>query len=294
MWIQQSVRREKSSGILYVVPTPIGNLEDMTFRAIRMLKEAHVIAAEDTRNTKKLCRHFEIDTPLVSYHEHNKNRSGEKLIADLEQGKDIALVSDAGMPAISDPGCELVKTCLSRRLPVVPLPGASAALPALVASGLATDRFFFYGFLPRGKKERKQQLAELKAITVPLIFYEAPHRLKDTVAAMAEIFGNRRVCVVREMTKAYEEWARGDLPAINEWLDGQAEPKGEFCVVVGGATGKNEEETPWWAELTAAEHVRHYVEIRGMAAKDAVKRTAVERGVPKREVYGTYHTGDEE
>ncbi|HEX7065175.1 MAG TPA: 16S rRNA (cytidine(1402)-2'-O)-methyltransferase [Bacillales bacterium] len=289
MWTQQSYRNEWESGTLYVVPTPIGNLEDMTFRALRILKEADLIAAEDTRNTKKLCSHFEIDTPLVSYHEHNKEHSGEKMIAELQAGKTVALVSDAGMPAISDPGRDLVRACVERRLPVVPLPGANAGLTALVASGLDTESFLFYGFLPRGKKEKKQQLEELKNVTATLIFYEAPHRMKETAAAIAEEFGDRKVCVARELTKAFEEWGRGELSAIGQWLN-EATLKGEFCLVVEGSAGdKKVEEQAWWAELTLQEHVRHYVEIRNMAAKEAVKRAAKERGIPKREAYSAYH-----
>ncbi|HEU5140314.1 MAG TPA: 16S rRNA (cytidine(1402)-2'-O)-methyltransferase [Bacillales bacterium] len=289
MWTQQSYRKEWESGTLYVVPTPIGNLEDMTFRAVRILKEAELIAAEDTRNTRKLCTHFEIDTPLVSYHEHNKEHSGEKLLAELKAGKAVALVSDAGMPAISDPGRDLVRACVDCRLPVVPLPGANAALTALVASGLDTESFFFYGFLPRGKKERKQQLETLKAVTATIIFYEAPHRMKETAAAIAGEFGNRKVCIARELTKAFEEWGRGELSETSEWLN-ETTLKGEFCLVVEGASADREvEENEWWANLSLRDHVRHYVEIRDMTAKDAIKMTAKERGIPKREAYSAYH-----
>lgn len=288
MWTQRSYREQRESGTLYLVPTPIGNLEDMTFRAVRILKEADLIAAEDTRNTIKLCRHFGIDTPLVSYHEHNKGKSGERLLADLETGKTIALASDAGMPAVSDPGRDLVKACVDKWLPVVALPGANAALPALVASGLDTENFFFYGFLPRGKKDKKQELAELNGITATLIFYEAPHRLKETVAAMAEQLGDRQICVARELTKTFEEWVRGGLFEVSEWL-GSMTPKGEYCLVVEGATVGKTDEKAWWADLTLQEHVRHYVEIRDMTAKDAVKLAAKERAIPKREVYNAYH-----
>lgn len=291
MWTQRSYREQRDAGTLYLVPTPIGNLEDMTFRAVRILKEADWIAAEDTRNTKKLCNHFEIDTPLVSYHEHNKETGGEKLIAELECGKSVALVSDAGTPAISDPGKELVRACSERKIFVVPLPGANAGLSALIASGLDTEQFFFYGFLPRSKNDRKQELEHLKTMTATLIFYEAPHRMKETVAAMAEQFGDRQMCVGREITKKFEEWTRGSLDEINERLRDEP-PKGEFCLIVeGAAAGEADEKERWWDGLTLEEHVRHYVEIRGMRAKDAVKEAARDRGIPKREAYNAYHVG---
>ncbi|HET7658595.1 MAG TPA: 16S rRNA (cytidine(1402)-2'-O)-methyltransferase [Bacillales bacterium] len=291
MWTQQSYRSERDKGTLYLVPTPIGNLEDMTFRAVRILKEADLIAAEDTRNTRKLCNHFSIETPLVSYHEHNKSASGEKLLSQLEDGKTVALVSDAGMPAISDPGHDLVKLCVEKEIFVVALPGANAALTGLVASGIDTSAFFFYGFLPRQSKERKQELERLSEIQATLIFYEAPHRLKETIAAMAEQFGEREVCLARELTKTYEEWVRGGLLVVQEELD-TLTLKGEFCIVVQGmkADQKNEEPS-WWTDLTMEQHVRHYVEIRGMQTKEAVKLTATERGLPKREVYNAYHAG---
>ncbi|HET7578948.1 MAG TPA: 16S rRNA (cytidine(1402)-2'-O)-methyltransferase [Bacillales bacterium] len=291
MWTQQSYREKRDAGTLYLVPTPIGNLEDITFRAVRILKEADLIAAEDTRNTKKLCNHFEIDTPLVSYHEHNKETGGEKLIAELESGKTVALVSDAGMPAISDPGRELVKACAEREVFVVSLPGANAGLSALIASGLDTKQFFFYGFLPRSKNDRKQELEYLKTMTATLIFYEAPHRMKETVTAMAEQLGDRQACVAREMTKRYEEWMRGSLYEIKEKLK-EEPPKGEFCLIVeGGAEEEADEKEMWWNDLTIEEHVRHYVEIRGMRAKEAVKEAARDRGIPKREAYNAYHVG---
>ena len=289
MWTQSSYRSEGEAGTLYLVPTPIGNLEDMTFRAVRLLKEADFIAAEDTRNTIKLCRHFSIDTPLVSYHEHNKAESGEKLMEELKSGKTVALVSDAGMPAISDPGVDMVKQCVQNEIFVVALPGANAALTSLVASGMDTGHFFFYGFLPRQANERKRELNKLKEIQATLIFYEAPHRLKATVCEMAEQFGERKVCIARELTKTYEEWIRGDLCDAEEIVE-SITLKGEFCIVVQGEDPKNQlEEIKWWSELTIEEHVRHYVEIREMPAKEAIKRTAVERGKPKREVYNVYH-----
>lgn len=291
MWSQRSTDSERAAGTLYLVPTPIGNLEDMTFRAVRLLKEADVIAAEDTRHTKKLCRHYEVDTPLISYHEHNKETSGRKLVEALEAGKTVALVSDAGTPVISDPGYELVRACLSRRLHVVPLPGASAVLPALAASGLATDQFFFAGFLPRGRNDRKHRLQDLKTVRATMIFYEAPHRVQQTVADMAEVLGDRNMCIARELTKSYEEWVRGNLYTIWQWLRESGNLKGEWCIVVEGASKDAARESPWWEEITVVDHVRHYVDIRGMSSKEAVKRTAKERGVPKRDVYHAYHAG---
>lgn len=292
MWTQQSYRETQVKGLLYLVPTPIGNLEDMTIRGIRILKEVDIIAAEDTRNTKNLCRHFDIDTPLVSYHEHNKKKSGAHLITEIEDGKKVALVSDAGMPAISDPGYELVNACVERRLFVIPLPGANAALPALIASGLDVGHFFFYGFLPRDKKEKKKEITRLKAIETTLIFYEAPHRLKETVKLMEEQWGGRQVAVARELTKVYEEWLRGGLRQMCEGLDEQT-LKGEFCIVVEGASGDESEEESWWTGLSVCEHVDHYVLIRKQTKKEAVKQAARDRGLPKREVYDAYHRGQE-
>ncbi|HET7629505.1 MAG TPA: 16S rRNA (cytidine(1402)-2'-O)-methyltransferase [Bacillales bacterium] len=290
MWIQQSYRKETETGVLYLVPTPIGNLEDMTFRAVKQLQEADLIAAEDTRMTKKLCSHFEIHTPLVSYHEHNKLQSGVQLIKELSAGKTVALVSDAGMPAISDPGQELVQACLDENIFVVPLPGANAALPALVASGFDTRQFYFHGFPPRTKKDKTALFNRLKTIQATLLFYESPHRLKDTVAAMKEPFGGRRICIGREMTKTFEEWIRGSMDEVAAWLEGRT-VKGEICIVVEGGGEIEEEDKRWWTDLAVEEHVRHYVEIRGLSKKEAIKKTARERGVPKRDVYNAVHAG---
>lgn len=293
MWIQQSYRDKHRQGALYLVPTPIGNLEDMTFRAVSVLREADLIAAEDTRNTKKLCSHFNIDTPLASYHEHNKEQSGAHLLKKIEEGKKVALVSDAGMPGISDPGYELVKACNDRELFIIPLPGANAALPALVGSSFEAHHFYFYGFLPRDKKERKQELTRLQAHEDPSIFYEAPHRLKETLADMCEQFGERRVCVAREVTKIYEEWLRGELRQVRERLDTQ-KLKGEFAIVVEGSRDEETKEPPWWTGLSVCEHVDHYVLIRKWSKKEAVKQTAQDRGLPKREVYNAYHRDREQ
>ncbi|VXC30571.1 16S rRNA (cytidine(1402)-2'-O)-methyltransferase [Bacillus altitudinis] len=286
---QKSFDGQSEMGILYLVPTPIGNLEDMTFRAIQTLKDVDYIAAEDTRQTKKLCHVYEIDTPLTSYHEHNKDSSGHKLIEWLKEGKNIALVSDAGLPTISDPGAEVVRDFTNIGGYVIPLPGANAALTALIASGIAPQPFFFYGFLDRQKKEKKKQLEALKKRQETIVFYEAPHRLKDTLTVMKEVWGNRNIAITRELTKKFEEFIRGDLEYALAWVTEQ-QIRGEFCLVVQGNDQDEEElnEEAWWNSLSEKEHVIHYIE-EGLTSKEAIKRTAVERGVPKRTIYDAYH-----
>ncbi|MGG4478084.1 16S rRNA (cytidine(1402)-2'-O)-methyltransferase [Bacillus altitudinis] len=286
---QKSFDGQSEMGILYLVPTPIGNLEDMTFRAIQTLKDVDYIAAEDTRQTKKLCHVYEIDTPLTSYHEHNKDSSGHKLIEWLKEGKSIALVSDAGLPTISDPGAEVVRDFTNIGGYVIPLPGANAALTALIASGVAPQPFFFYGFLDRQKKEKKKQLEALKKRQETIIFYEAPHRLKETLTVMKEVWGNRNIAITRELTKKFEEFIRGDLEYALTWVTEQ-QIRGEFCLVVQGNDQDEEElnEEAWWNSLSEKEHVIHYIE-EGLTSKEAIKRTAVERGVPKRTIYDAYH-----
>ncbi|MFP7238050.1 16S rRNA (cytidine(1402)-2'-O)-methyltransferase [Bacillus altitudinis] len=286
---QKSFDGQSEMGILYLVPTPIGNLEDMTFRAIQTLKDVDYIAAEDTRQTKKLCHVYEIDTPLTSYHEHNKDSSGHKLIEWLKEGKNIALVSDAGLPTISDPGAGVVRDFTNIGGYVIPLPGANAALTALIASGIAPQPFFFYGFLDRQKKEKKKQLEALKKRQETIIFYEAPHRLKETLTVMKEVWGNRNIAITRELTKKFEEFIRGDLEYALTWVTEQ-QIRGEFCLVVQGNDQDEEElnEEAWWNSLSEKEHVIHYIE-EGLTSKEAIKRTAVERGVPKRTIYDAYH-----
>lgn len=292
MWQQKSFENEEQKGILYLVPTPIGNLEDMSFRAIRLLKEADFIAAEDTRNTKKLCNYFEIKTPIVSYHEHNKESSGIKLLEKLKEGVKIALVSDAGMPTISDPGYELVAAALTEGLTVVPLPGANAALTALIASGLPCQPFYFYGFLNRQKKEKKKELETLKKQTATIIFYESPHRLKETLTLLEAVLGNRRIVLCRELTKKYEEFIRGTISEAVDWAN-QEEIRGEFCLIVEGSDeDAAEEETSWWVDLTIEEHVNHYISTQGISSKEAIKLTAKDRGLQKRDVYQAFHIED--
>lgn len=289
MWQQKSFEHEDQKGILYLVPTPIGNLEDISYRALRILKEADIIAAEDTRNTKRLCNHFEINTPLISYHEHNKGTSGVKLIEKVIEGLKIALVSDAGMPTISDPGFELVTAALEKGLTVVPLPGANAALTALIASGLPCQPFYFYGFLNRQRKEKKKELEILKKLQDTFILYESPHRLKETLSLMLEVLGDRRVALCRELTKRYEEFIRGDLSEVIGWAS-EDEIRGEFCLIIEGVREEQmEKEIEWWEHLTIKEHVDHYISIKGIPSKEAIKFTAKDRDLTKRDVYQAYH-----
>ena len=284
----QKSNHESVEGILYLIPTPIGNLEDMTFRAIRLMKEADVIAAEDTRNTKKLCHYFEIDTPLVSYHEHNKELSGRQIVDRLMKGEKVALVSDAGTPCISDPGFEMVKAAIEKGIPVIPLPGANAAITALIASGLPPQPFYFFGFLARGKKERKKALECLKFQQGAILIYEAPHRLKETLQHMLDIWGNRKIVLSRELTKKYEEFLRGTIQEALDWTKTE-EIRGEFCLVVEGSGEEKKEEPSWWAPLTIKDHVNQYISDKGIQAKEAIKLVAKDRKVPKREIYQAYH-----
>ncbi|WNS75535.1 16S rRNA (cytidine(1402)-2'-O)-methyltransferase [Bacillus sp. DTU_2020_1000418_1_SI_GHA_SEK_038] len=289
MWQQKSFDKEDSKGILYLVPTPIGNLEDMSFRAIRIMKEADFIAAEDTRNTKKLCNYFEIETPIISYHEHNKEVSGQKLLEKIADGAKIALVSDAGMPTISDPGYELVTAAVAEKLTVVPLPGANAALTALIASGINPQPFYFYGFLDRKKKTKRKELEELSKISATTILYEAPHRLKETLTLIEEQMGNREIVLCRELTKKFEEFIRGSVKEVLNWATNE-EIRGEFVLILEGSSEtESEEDEVWWQDLSVEAHVEHYINDRGMNSKDAIKQTAADRGMNKKEVYHAFH-----
>jgi 16S rRNA (cytidine1402-2'-O)-methyltransferase len=287
MKIQKSFNEEEL-GIIYVVPTPIGNLEDITFRALNTLKNVSIIAAEDTRNTKKLLNHFEINVPLISYHEHNKLSREEQLLERVRRGESIAIVSDAGMPAISDPGYELVLSAIEEELKVVVLPGANAALCALVGSGLSTNEFYFYGFLPRKKKDKEAELERLKYIQASLLFYESPHRIKETLLAMNKVLGNRQIVIARELTKRFEEFIRGSVEELMEWAD-QNEQKGEFCLVVSGSETEEIETELWWKDLTIMEHVDYYINEMQSSSKEAIKQVATDRNMPKREIYQIYH-----
>lgn len=291
MKIQKSFSEQKT-GTLYVVPTPIGNLEDITYRGLKTLQTVAVIAAEDTRNTKKLLNHFEIKTKLVSYHEHNKIAREQSLLDRLALGESIAIVSDAGMPAISDPGYELVQAAIEADKSVVVLPGANAALCALVGSGLPATEFLFYGFLSRKKKEKETALQRLKSLPATLLFYESPYRLKDTLNVLYDQLGNRQLVVARELTKRFEEYARGTTEEVIAWADEQ-ELKGEFCLVVEGSTAsESQEDDLWWGHLSVKDHVAHYVESEGISSKEAIKRVAIERKMGKREVYQVYHVNE--
>lgn len=286
--MEQKSFKNESQGELILIPTPIGNLEDMTFRAIRYLKEVDLIAAEDTRQTRKLCTHFDIQSPLVSYHEHNKMASGEKLIGQMKEGLRVGLVTDAGTPGISDPGQDLVRRCIEEDIPVIPLPGACAATTALIASGLPTDHFLFYGFLPRQKKERQTVLHSLKDHPHTLIFYEAPHRLKETLQAMAEVFADREVTLARELTKRYETFVRGPYQTLMDWAL-ENEPRGECCLVVEGQNTPIGLDAPaFWDDWSLVQHVDFYQE-QGLDKKEAIKKVATERALSKREVYNAYH-----
>ena len=271
------------SGILYLVSTPIGNLEDITLRAIRILKEVDIIAAEDTRQTIKLLNHFEINKPLTSFFRHNENKKGEYIISLLKEGKNIALVSDAGTPAISDPGEELVGLAISEDITVMPIPGPVAATSGLIVSGLSTGRFTFEGFLPMNKKNRKDHLEEVAQERRTMIFYEAPHKLKSTLKDMRDYFGNRKIALAREMTKLHEEIVRTTLDdAILRYEENP--PKGEFVLIVSGYDGEPTNDD-FWKDMSIEEHYKYYLD-EGLSRMDATKKVAQDRGVSKREIYG--------
>ncbi|RAZ72818.1 16S rRNA (cytidine(1402)-2'-O)-methyltransferase [Planococcus halotolerans] len=282
---------QETTATLYLVATPIGNLEDMTVRALRILKEVDIIAAEDTRNTKKLCNYFDIQTKLVSYHEHNQESGGHKILAYLEEGKSVALVSDAGMPCISDPGEDIVKRAIAEGFPVVPIPGANAALSALIASGIAPQPFQFYGFLSRNKKERQAELELLSQNRETLIFYEAPHRLKESLKSIQKNFGNdRRIVLAREVTKKFEEFLRGTVEQAVEWADAN-EIRGEFCLIIEGNAEPDLVETSvWWEDLSIEEHVEEVMEREQLSSKEAIKKVSTDRKLSKRDVYQAFHT----
>jgi 16S rRNA (cytidine1402-2'-O)-methyltransferase len=271
-----------NKGLLYLCATPIGNLEDMTFRAIRTLKEVDLIAAEDTRHTLKLINHFEIKTPMTAYHEHNKVTKGPKLIEEILAGKNMALVTDAGLPGISDPGYDLVCLAVEGGIKVIPLPGATASLSALIISGLPTERFAFEGFLGHKSKERKPRLDKLLYDDRTLIFYEAPHRLEDTLKDILAVLGDRETALVRELTKKHETVLRGKVSELMEILKNES-PRGEYVIVLEGSKEVMVQEKPW-ESLSIDEHLQLFIS-QGVDKKEAVKVVAKERGLPKREVY---------
>ena len=270
------------SGKLYIYPTPIGNLEDMTYRTIRILNEVDLIAAEDTRHSIKLLNHFEISKPLTSYHEHNKDSKGGYLINKLLEGENIALISDAGMPGISDPGEDIIKQAIEHNIDIEVLPGATASITALVGSGLETAKFAFEGFLDRDKKVRRNQLEELKEERRTIIFYESPHRLKDTLKDMLKVLGNRRIAVNREITKKYQEIIREDIETVINIFN-EKEVKGEFVLIVEGFKGEKTVQNSY-EDLTEREYVITLME-NGMDKKDAIKTVCKDRKLKKDVVY---------
>lgn len=272
---------ETAYGTLYLCATPIGNLEDMTPRAIRMLSEADIIAAEDTRHTRQLLNHFEIKGRLVRYDEHSKEKQGAYLLQELQDGKNVALVSDAGFPGIADPGEALAKEAIAAGIKVVPVPGANAALCALIASGLPTYPFFFGGFLPKSRRNRKEQLEKWQYIPATIILYEAPHRLEEVLQDILACWGDRQIAAARELTKLHEEFFRGTVSSCLEWLKVQP-PRGEFCLVLAPGEQPAQEE----AEFDPLTEVKQLI-AGGMDKKEALAKVAKARRVPKRELYNS-------
>ncbi|HTP04437.1 MAG TPA: 16S rRNA (cytidine(1402)-2'-O)-methyltransferase [Nitrospirota bacterium] len=266
-------------GVLYIVATPIGNLEDITLRAIRVLREVDLIAAEDTRHTKHLLDRYNIETHLTSYHDHNKEEKAPVLVARILEGKSVALVSDAGTPGISDPGYFLINLAVDQKIPVVPIPGATAAIAALSISGLPTDSFAFEGFLPTKHGARIKRLQELTQEERTIIFYEAPHKIIKTIEDMLEVFGDRRTVVTRELTKIHEETIRGTLSDILTRLHAGT-IKGEFTIIVHGASAE-----PQKRDIDTAEYLKNLMIHRGLSKKEAISVAAEELGIPKKNVY---------
>ena len=273
------------TGSLYLCATPIGNLEDITLRVLRTLKEVDLIAAEDTRNSIKLLNHFEIKTKMTSYHEYNKIEKAISLVEQMKQGMNVALITDAGTPGISDPGEELVRQCYEAGIPVTSLPGACACVTALTMSGLSTRRFAFEAFLPYDKKERAEILESLKNETRTIIIYEAPHHLKKTLKECREYLGNRQMTVCKELTKKHEKKMRASLDEVIAFYE-ENEPRGEYVLVFEGKSRQElrEEEIENWTKLTLEEHMEYYEE-KGLDRKSAMKAVAKDRGLSKREVY---------
>ncbi|MCI8327385.1 MAG: 16S rRNA (cytidine(1402)-2'-O)-methyltransferase [Lachnospiraceae bacterium] len=272
-------------GKLYLCATPIGNLEDITFRVLRILKEVDLIAAEDTRNSIRLLNHFDIKTPMTSYHEYNKIEKAYQLVKELQKGKNIALITDAGTPGISDPGEELVRIACEAGIEVTSLPGAAACITALTLSGLSTRRFAFEAFLPKDKKERKRILEELKDETRTIILYEAPHHLVKTLEELRNNLGNRVITLCRELTKRYEEILRTTIDEVLEYYK-EHEIRGEYVLIVEGKTIEEieEERKKEWEMLSIKEHMEFYEE-KGISHKEAMKLVAKDRGVSKRDIY---------
>jgi len=273
------------SGKLFLVPTPIGNLGDITLRALEVLKSVDLIAAEDTRQSLKLLNHFKIKKPLISYHQHNEQEKSSNIIDKLEGGAAIAVVTDAGTPGISDPGSVIVTKCIEKNIEIEVLPGATAITTALVYSGLDTTKFLFRGFLPRENKDKKLVIEDLKDRKETLIFYEAPHRIIDTLQFLAEYFGERKTAICRELTKLHEQILRLTLKEAVEYYKLNA-PRGEYVIVIAGKSDEEilEEEKAKWEMLSIEDHIKKYMS-EGLEKKDAIKRVAKDRNVPKAEVY---------
>ena len=274
-----------NSGTLYLCATPIGNLEDMTFRAVRVLKEADLIAAEDTRNSIRLLNHFDIHTPMTSYHEYNRIEKGHHLVSLLLEGKNIALITDAGTPGISDPGEDLVRMCRDAGIPVTSVPGACACVNALIISGRPTRRFCFEAFLPADKKDRRRVIQEIQEETRTTVIYEAPHRLRKTLQELLEVLGDRRLSICRELTKKFETVMETTLEDAVRFY-GEQEPRGEYVLVLEGRSHASidEEERSRFENMSVQEHVEMYEE-QGLNRKDAMKQAAKDRGVSKRDIY---------
>jgi len=274
------------SGTLYLCATPIGNLSDVSARCIEVFNMVDLIAAEDTRRTVQLLNHLGISKPLTSYHEHNKKEKGAYITGLLKDGKNVALVSDAGTPAISDPGEDLVKMCIEEKLDVTSIPGPVAAVNALILSGISSKRFAFEGFLSVNNRHRREHLENVKYDTHTLIFYEAPHKLRYTLSDMAEYFGGgRRIALVRELTKIHEEVLRFTLDEAVKYYE-EKNPRGEYVIIVEGYT-EPADAPKWWDGMSCAEHIQKYI-ADGLSEKDSIKQTAKDRGVPKREIYNEY------
>ncbi|MFV8261152.1 16S rRNA (cytidine(1402)-2'-O)-methyltransferase [Aerococcus viridans] len=293
--VQHSFTKQENEGFgtLYLVPTPIGNLEDMTFRAVNTLKSVDMILAEDTRNTQKLLNHFEVTTGQMSYHQHNSQTRIPQILAMLKEGQSLAQVSDAGMPAISDPGFELAQAAIAEGIRVVPLPGANAALTGLVASGLDTDQFTFIGFLPRKKSEKKAFLDGLVNFPYTMMFYESPYRLVQTLEDCRDAFGpDRPAVVVRELTKKFEEFNRGSLDDLAVHFDQNGPIKGEICFYISGNDAPVTEATMLQdalEEISLKDQVDWWMGQKDLSTKDAIKQVAKQTGVNKRDVYAAYH-----
>ena len=277
---------QHKTGSLYLCATPIGNLEDITYRVLRTLKEVDLIAAEDTRNSIRLLNHFEIKTPMTSYHEYNKIDKAYQLVAKMREGKNIALITDAGTPGISDPGEDIVRICYEEGIPVTSLPGAAACITALTMSGLPTRRFVFEAFLPKDKKEHQAVLEELKTETRTIIIYEAPHHLVRTLQELSDTLGgDRRLTICRELTKRHEEKLQMTLTDSLSYYEVN-EPRGEYVLIIAGRSREEmkKEEQAGWEALSLEEHMAHY-ESQGIDRKEAMKRVAKDRGVSKRDIY---------